>query len=127
MAFAKSKPLSLIKSIPLIKKQSKKVIEKMTDVNKLYSVLDSYDLKTPLSKSTCSQKCCGYYWKGDNMDDMFKKNDPVKWGDVGVGRKYNTSNVTCMGDGVAPPGCRCYTGKEQDLLSTRAGNGSKKY
>ena len=99
----------------------------MTDVNNLYSVRDSYDLKTPLSKSVCSQKCCGYYWKGDNMDEMFKKNDPVKWDDVGAGRKFRTSNVTCMGDGVAPPGCRCYSGDQQNLLATRGGNGSKEY
>ena len=85
---------------------SKKVVEKFTDVNKLYSAQDGYDLKTPLSKSLCSQKCCGYYWK-ENMGDLFKKNDTVGWEDVGVGKKYRTSNVTCMGDGVAPPGCRC--------------------
>jgi len=58
---------------------------------------------------------------------MFKKNDPVKWEEVGVGRKYRTSNVTCMGDGVAPPGCRCYTSKQNELLATRGGNGSKNY
>ena len=103
-----------------------KVIEKFTDVNKLYSAQDGYDLKTPLSKSLCSQKCCGYYWK-ENMDGMFKRNDTVKWEDVGVGKKYRTSNVTCMGDGVAPPGCRCYTGEQKDLLSTRGGNGSRYY
>jgi hypothetical protein len=104
-----------------------KKIEKFTDVNKLYSVKDSYDLKTPLSKSVCSQKCCGYYWKQDGIDSMFKKNDPVKWSDVGVGKKYRSSNVTCMGDGVAPPGCRCYTSNQYELLATRAGNGSKQY
>jgi hypothetical protein len=107
--------------------QTGKKVEKFTDVNKLYSVKDSYDLKTPLSKSVCSQKCCGYYWKQDGMDSMFKKNDPVKWSDVGVGKKYRSSNVTCMGDGVAPPGCRCYTSNQYELLATRAGNGSKEY
>jgi hypothetical protein len=61
------------------------------------------------------------------MDGMFKRNDTVKWEDVGVGKKYRTSNVTCMGDGVAPPGCRCYTGEQKDLLSTRGGNGSRYY
>jgi hypothetical protein len=61
------------------------------------------------------------------MDGLFKKNDTVKWEDVGVGKKYRTSNVTCMGDGVAPPGCRCYTGPQKDLLSTRGGNGSRYY
>jgi hypothetical protein len=104
----------------------KKVVEKFTDVNKLYSAQDGYDLKTPLSKSLCSQKCCGYYWK-ENMGDLFKKNDTVGFADVGVGKKYRTSNVTCMGDGVAPPGCRCYTGEQQDLLATRGGNGSRFY
>jgi len=103
-----------------------KKIEKYTDVNKLYSTRDGYDLKVPVSKSVCSQKCCGYYWK-ENMDGLFKKNDPVKWSDVGVGKKYRTSNVTCMGDGVAPPGCRCYTGAQYELLATRAGNGSREY
>ena len=108
------------------KRSSSKKVEKFTDVNKLYSVQDSYDLKTPLTKSVCSQKCCGYYWK-ENMDGMFKKDDPVKWEDVGVGRKFRTSNVTCMGDGVAPPGCRCYTGDQYSLLATRGGNSSKNY
>jgi hypothetical protein len=61
------------------------------------------------------------------MDGMFKKDDPVKWEDVGVGRKFRTSNVTCMGDGVAPPGCRCYTGDQFSLLATRGGNSSKNY
>jgi len=107
-------------------KKSNKIIEKFTDVNKLYSVRDSYDLKTPLSKATCSQKCCGYYWK-ENMDGMFKKDDPVKWGDVGVGKKYRSSNVTCMGDGVSAPGCRCHTTDQYELLATRGGNGSKNY
>jgi len=66
--------------------KKKKHIEKFTtDVNKLYSAQDGYDLKTPLSKSLCSQKCCGYYWK-ENMDGLFKKNDTVKWEDVGVGK-----------------------------------------
>ena len=124
---ARSSPIVVPKKIPLLKKSSKKVIEKMTDVNNLHSVKDTYNLKTPLSASVCSQKCCGYYWKGDNMDEMFKKNDPVGWDDVGVGRKFRTSNVTCMGDGVAPPGCRCYTGDQQNLLSTRGGNGSRQY
>lgn len=101
-------------------------VERFTDVNKLSSVQDAYDLKTPLQKSVCSQKCCGYYWK-ENMEGMFKKDDPVKWEDVGVGRKYRTSNVTCMGDGVAPPGCRCYTGDQFELLATRGGNSSKMY
>jgi len=109
-----------------VKPVQSKVVEKFTDVNKLYSAQDGYDLKTPLSKSLCSQKCCGYYWK-ENMGDLFKKNDTVGWADIGVGKKYRTSNVTCMGDGVAPPGCRCYTGEQQDLLSTRGGNGSKYY
>lgn len=128
-----STPVSSRVSVPkgtstakVMEKTGKK-IEKFTDVNKLYSVKDSYDLKTPLAKSVCSQKCCGYYWKQDGMDGMFKKNDPVKWSDVGVGRKYRTSNVTCMGDGVAPPGCRCYTSNQYELLATRAGNGSKQY
>jgi len=111
---------------PLTSSDKKQVIEKFTDVNKLYNVQDGYDLKTPLSKSLCSQKCCGYYWK-ENMGDLFKKKDTVGWADVGVGKKYRTSNVTCMGDGVAPPGCRCYTGEQQDLLATRGGNGSKFY
>ena len=61
------------------------------------------------------------------MNEMFKKNDPVGWDDVGVGRKYRTSNITCMGDGVAPPGCRCYTSSQQNLLATRGGNGSGSY
>jgi len=107
-------------------KKSNKVIEKYTDVNKLYSVKDSYDLKTPLTKSTCSQKCCGYYWK-ENMDGLFKKDDPVKWNDVGVGKKFRSSNVTCMGDGVSPPGCRCHTVDQYEVLATRGGNGSRKY
>jgi len=111
---------------PLTSSDNKQVIEKFTDVNKLYDVQDGYDLKTPLSKSLCSQKCCGYYWK-ENMGDLFKKNDTVGWADVGVGKKYRTSNVTCMGDGVAPPGCRCYTGDQTELLGTRGGNSSKKY
>ena len=115
-----------ISTAKVMEKAGKK-LEKFTDVNKLYSVKDSYDLKTPLSKSVCSQKCCGYYWKQDGIDSMFKKNDPVKWSDVGVGKKYRTSNVTCMGDGVAPPGCRCYTSNQHELLATRAGNGSREY
>jgi hypothetical protein len=32
-----------------------------------------------------------------------------------------------MGDGVAPPGCRCYTASQNELLATRGGNGSKNY
>jgi hypothetical protein len=103
-----------------------KKIEKFTDVNKLYSIENGYDLKVPLSKSVCSQKCCGYYWK-ENLDGLFKPNDAIKWNDVGVGRKYRTSNVTCMGDGVAPAGCRCYTSKQYELLGTRGGNGSKDF
>jgi hypothetical protein len=106
-----------------------KKIEKytnVTDVNKLYSVRDSYDLKTPLSKSQCSQKCCGHYWKEGIMGN-FKGNDPVKWSDVGVGKKYRPSNVTCMGDGVAQPGCRCYTSNQFELLGTRGGNSSKQF
>ena len=108
---------------------SSKKIEKytnVTDVNKLYSVRDSYDLKTPLSKSQCSQKCCGHYWKEGIMGN-FKGNDPVKWSDVGVGKKYRASNVTCMGDGVAQPGCRCYTSNQFELLGTRGGNSSKQF
>jgi len=122
--------MSLSKSSTMAGKMSKDVkskkVEKFTDVNKLYSTQDGYDLKVPVSKSVCSQKCCGYYWK-ENMDGLFKKNDPVKWSDVGVGKKYRSSNVTCMGDGVAPPGCRCYTGAQHELLATRAGNGSREY
>ena len=57
----------------------------------------------------------------------FKSNDPVKWSDVGVGRKYRTSNVTCMGDGVAQPGCRCYSSNQYELLGTRGGNSSKQF
>jgi hypothetical protein len=116
-------PATPVRPVKPVKSQ---VVEKFTDVNKLYSAEDGYDLKTPLSKSLCSQKCCGYYWK-ENMGDLFKKKDTVGWADIGVGKKYRTSNVTCMGDGVAPPGCRCYTGEQQDLLSTRGGNGSKYY
>jgi hypothetical protein len=113
------------KMVSRVNKTSKKV-EKFTDVNKLYSVLDGYDLKTPLSNSVCSWKCCGHYWR-DNLDGMFKKDDPVKWEDIGVGKKYRTSNVTCMGDGQAPPGCRCYTSNQYELLGTRGGNASKEF
>jgi len=120
------KPTSVPKGTSSMKTVVGKKIEKFTDVNKLYSTKDSYDLKTPLSKSVCSQKCCGHYWKED-MNGMFRKDDPVKWSDVGVGKKYRTSNVTCMGDGVAPPGCRCYTSSQHELLATRAGNGSRQY
>ena len=119
-----SSVVSSVASTP--KTTSSAKTEKFTDINRLHSVRDAYDLKTPLQNSVCSQKCCGYYWR-DNMDGLFKKNDPVKWEDVGVGKKYRTSNVTCMGDGVSPPGCRCYTGKQHDLLATRGGNSSRHY
>lgn len=115
---------SSVVSTPKTASSAKK--EKFTDINRLHSVRDAYDLKTPLQKSVCSQKCCGYYWR-ENMGGLFKKNDPVKWEDVGVGKKYRTSNVTCMGDGVSPPGCRCYTADQYDLLATRGGNSSRHY
>jgi flagellar motility protein MotE (MotC chaperone) len=117
-------PASSVVSTP--KTSSSAKTERFTDINRLHSVRDAYDLKTPLQNSVCSQKCCGYYWR-ENMGGLFKKNDPVKWEDVGVGKKYRTSNVTCMGDGVSPPGCRCYTGKQHDLLATRGGNSSRHY
>ena len=102
------------------------VQEGFTDVNKLYSINDGYELQVPISKSTCSTKCCGYYWN-EKDSNMFKKNDPVKWEDIGVGKKYRTSNTVCMGDGVTPSGCRCHTVDQYELLARRGGNGSKDY
>jgi hypothetical protein len=72
-------------------------------------ILSSYNI------GTCSKNCCATQWP---VPIDFTERSGVKKSDVGYGKKYTASNLTCN-NGVRNTGCVCLTDKTKKLLGNR--------
>ena len=84
---------------------------KINKGNKLFiePLLRSYNL------GTCSKNCCGTQWPVPV--DLTEKSK-VRKSDVGFGKKFMTSNLTCN-NGVNDKGCVCLTPLTKKILGNR--------
>lgn len=79
--------------------------------NKLFiePILSSYNI------GTCSKNCCATQWP---VPIDLAERSGVKKSDVGFGKKYTASNLTCN-NGVRDTGCVCLTDGTKKLLGNR--------
>lgn len=78
-----------------------------------------YSYVDPLLKSynlgTCSKNCCATQWA---VPIDLTERSGVKKIDVGRGRKFRASNLTCN-NGVINTGCLCLTAESENVLANR--------
>ena len=90
-----------------------KITNSRTIAKSKYSYVD------PLLKSynlgTCSKNCCATQWP---VPIDLTERSGVKKIDIGRGRKFRASNLTCN-NGVINTGCLCLTPESENVLSNR--------
>lgn len=88
-----------------------KPVNKTNKTNKLFiePILSSYNI------GTCSKNCCATQWP---VPIDLAERSGVKKSDVGPGKKYKASNLTCN-NGVRDTGCVCLTDGTKKLLGNR--------
>jgi hypothetical protein len=92
---------------------------KKTKLNTRTIAKSKYAYIDPLLKSynlgTCSKNCCATQW---TVPIDLTERSGVNKRDVGKGRKFRASNLTCN-NGVINTGCLCLTAESENVLSNR--------
>lgn len=96
-----------------------KLINKNKDKNKDKNKNKNKNLIKPILSSynigKCSKNCCATQWPVPI--DLMEKSK-IKKSDVGPGKKYSTSNLTCN-NGVINTGCVCLGNESKNLFGNR--------
>ena len=97
------------------KSQDKTSSDKTSSDKSNASSIKPFDQTKSYTLGVCSKNCCSTQWK--TPVDVTERSK-VKSSDVGPGKKYLTSNMTCS-NGVIDTGCVCISDETKKMFNNR--------